>query len=128
MRQRQYGTKLKNKKGVVEKVYSLFFLTVVLILTAAITESKPTSAVSPIGVIVGTGAGGAGIAYKYCVTLTVSPGDNSIAVVSLFPQRYVIALSLPGPAMIRPAGVKSNAKSYTPGDGMLPQAANCKRS
>ena len=92
-----------------------------------ITESKPTSAISPIGVIAGTGAG-AGIAYKYCVTLTVSPGDNSIAFVSLFPQRYVIALSLPAPAMVRPVGVKLNAKSYTPGDGVLPQAANCKRS
>jgi len=51
--------KNKNKKEAVEIVYSLFFLTVVLILTAAITESKPTSAISPIGVIVGTGAGGA---------------------------------------------------------------------
>ena len=57
------AVKLKNKikKRAVEIVYSLFFLTVVLvlILTAAITESKPTSAISPIGVIAGTGAGGA---------------------------------------------------------------------
>jgi len=55
--------KNKNKKEAAEIVYSLFFLTVVLtvvlILTAAITESKPTSAISPIGVSAGTGAGGA---------------------------------------------------------------------
>ena len=58
MRQRQYD--IKNKKGVIGIVYSLFLLTVVLILTAAITESKPASAISPIGVSAGTGAGGAG--------------------------------------------------------------------
>ena len=48
--ERQYD--IKNKKRAVGIVYSLFFLTV--ILTAAITESKPTSAISPIGVSAGT--------------------------------------------------------------------------
>ena len=57
MRQRQYDIK-KNKKGVIGIVYSLFLLTVALMLTAAITESKPASAISPIGVSAGTGAGG----------------------------------------------------------------------
>ena len=57
MRQHQYDIK-KIIKRAIGIVYSLFFLTVVLILTAAITESKPASAISPIGVSAGTGAGG----------------------------------------------------------------------
>jgi len=78
----EYGNvRLEKERKKRKRSYLLLTIT-----PAPMKASSPINAAIPIGVRFGTGSGGGGVTYRYCVTLSDSPGLNVIAFVSSSPQ------------------------------------------